>query len=120
MLQESELNHEPDEQPMPPIELEGRTFAVDNKGFLKTPEIWDQEVAALFARAQGIDALTDDHWKVLNYIRAYWLEHGRAPMIRVLCERTGLRLKQVYDLFPEGPAQGACRIAGLPKPEGCV
>ena len=105
---------------MPVLELEGRQFNVDHKGFLKDPDIWSQEVAGLFARHQGIPTLSRDHWNVLNFIRKYYEKHGRAPFIRNLCKETGLTLKDIYELFPEGPANGACRIAGLPKPDGCV
>ncbi len=94
---------------------------LNEEGFLVHPDAWDQQVAAALARDQeGIDALTDRHWAVINYIRAYYTDKGMAPMIRALCQNTGLRLREIYDLFPSGPAKGACKVAGLPKPDGCV
>ena len=93
---------------------------VDEDGFIVDPNLWDEEVAEALARTEGIDSLTDDHWKIVNYLRNYYLEYGAAPMIRRLCEKTGFKLKKIYALFPTGPAKGACKIAGLPKPTGCV
>lgn len=105
---------------MPQINLDGRSFEVDGDGFLADPEIWDEEVARLFAGSDGITELTDKHWAVIRVIRKHFQEKGIAPMVRVLCQDSGVRLKEIYELFPLGPARGACRIAGLPKPDGCV
>ena len=105
---------------MPQMEFEGRVFEVDGDGFLTHPEIWNEEVANLFARYDGISELNEKHWAILNIIRKNYLEKGNAPMIRVICQETGLRLREIYELFPLGPARGACRVAGLPKPDGCV
>ncbi len=105
---------------MAQIEIEGRTFEVDGDGFLKDPELWDDEVARLFAKYDGIEELTESHWAVVKIIRRNFEEKGMAPMVRVICKETGLKLKQIYELFPLGPARGACRVAGLPKPDGCV
>ena len=69
---------------------------------------------------EGIGELTEDHWKVIRYLRNYCLQFGIAPMIRKLCKETGFHLKKVYELFPSGPAKGACKVAGLAKPTGCV
>jgi tRNA 2-thiouridine synthesizing protein E len=105
---------------MPQMEFEGQVFEVDGDGFLTHPEIWNEEVANLFARYDGISELNEKHWAILNIIRKNYLEKGNAPMIRVICQETGLRLREIYELFPLGPARGACRVAGLPKPDGCV
>ncbi len=105
---------------MPTIEIEEKVFEVDGNGFLVNPEIWDDEVARLIAKYDGIDELTEKHWAVINIIRQNYEEKGMAPMIRQICKATGLKLRQIYELFPLGPARGACRVAGLPKPDGCV
>jgi len=105
---------------MPTIEIEGRTFEVDGDGFLSDPGIWNDEVAQLFARHDGITEMNEKHWAIVRLIRKNWLEKGMAPMVRVLCQETGVKLREIYELFPLGPARGACRIAGLPKPDGCV
>ena len=105
---------------MPVIEIENRKFEVDGDGFLANPGIWDKEVARLFAKYDGIGDLNEKHWAVVDIIRRSYLEKGMAPMIRTICQETGLRLKEIYELFPLGPARGACRVAGLHKPDGCV
>jgi TusE/DsrC/DsvC family sulfur relay protein len=105
---------------VPTIVLNGRTYDVDEDGFLENPEIWNNDVALDFASTEGVNELTEAHWKVINYLRNYYLQFGIAPMIRKLCKETGFKLNQIYELFPSGPAKGACKLAGLPKPTGCV
>ena len=105
---------------MPIFEVDGRRYEVDEDGFLQEPERWNEDVATDFAKTEGIDALTEEHWKVIKYIRDYYLQFGIAPMVRKLCKETGHKLNEVYQLFPSGPAKGACKLAGLPKPTGCV
>jgi len=105
---------------MPAIEIEGRIFEVDGDGFLTTPEVWNKDIAQMFANYDGIGKMNEKHWAVVNIIRRNWEEKGMAPMIRSICQETGLKLREIYELFPLGPARGACRIAGLPKPDGCV
>ena len=92
----------------------------DDKGYLIDFEAWNREVAESLAAAAEIETLTDDHWRVIEFLRRYQSERGVAPMIRVLCKETGFTLKQIYELFPSGPAKGACRVAGLPRPDSCV
>lgn len=105
---------------MPIFEASGKSYDVDEDGFLSDPNIWDQTVALDFASTEGVAELTEPHWKIINYIRNYYLEFGIAPMIRKLCKETGFKLNEIYALFPSGPAKGACKLAGLPKPTGCV
>jgi tRNA 2-thiouridine synthesizing protein E len=105
---------------MPTLEIENKVFEVDGDGFLSKPEIWNEEVASLIARHDGIEEMSEKHWAIVNIIRRSYEEKGMAPMIRVICKETGLRLREIYELFPLGPARGACRVAGLPKPDGCV
>jgi dissimilatory sulfite reductase related protein len=105
---------------MPTIEIENVALEVDGDGFLTHPEIWNRDIARLIARYDGIEELTEKHWAIINIIRTNFEEKGVAPMIRAICQETGLRLREIYELFPLGPARGACRIAGLPKPDGCV
>ena len=106
---------------MPTVELGGVAYEVDEDGFLQEPDKWCEEFAALYASTEGIEGeLTEDHWKVINYLREYYVQFGIAPMIRKLCKETGFKLKYIYELFPSGPAKGACKLAGLPKPTGCV
>ncbi|GAB4545735.1 MAG: TusE/DsrC/DsvC family sulfur relay protein [Anaerolineae bacterium] len=105
---------------MPVIKLDGIEVEVDEDGFIQEPEKWSEELAAAIAKTEDVETLTEDHWKVINYLREYYQQFGIAPMIRKLCKETGFQLKYIYELFPSGPAKGACKIAGLPKPTGCV
>lgn len=98
----------------------GGSIEVDEDGFLKEPDQWNEEIAKALAKTEGVDELTDDHWKVVHSLRNYFLQFGVAPMIRKLCKETGFKLKEIYELFPSGPAKGGCKVAGLPKPTGCV
>jgi len=100
--------------------IDGVECTLDEDGFLQEPGLWTEKVAEEFAKDEGVEALTDDHWKVINYLREYYLKNKIAPMVRRLCKETGFNVKQIYELFPSGPAKGACKLAGLPKPTGCV
>lgn len=102
------------------FEIDGRKYEVDEDGFLQSPEVWNRDVAKDFATTEGLAELTPDHWKLVEYLREYWLQNDIAPMVRKLCKETGFKLSEIYDLFPSGPAKGACKVAGLPKPTGCV
>jgi dissimilatory sulfite reductase related protein len=92
----------------------------DQDGFMIDPALWDETVAKAIAGEEGIEDMTEDHWRVVKFIRDYWKEHDRAPEIRLICQTMGIGVRQIYKLFTSGPARGACRIAGLPKPDGCV
>jgi TusE/DsrC/DsvC family sulfur relay protein len=93
---------------------------VDEDGFMQEPDKWNEEVAKALATTEGVNEMTEEHWKLVNYLRNYFVQFGVAPMIRKLCKETGFDLKKVYALFPSGPAKGACKVAGLAKPTGCV
>lgn len=105
---------------MDTVNVQGKDLHLDGDGFLQEPEHWNEAVAEAFARIDGIEELTGKHWEIITYIREFWKASDMAPTVRSLCKQSGLKLSQVYELFPKGPARGACRIAGLPKPDGCV
>ena len=106
---------------MPVIELGGKRLEVNEDGFLLHPEDWNEELAAhLAATAEHIEAMSPEHWAVVRFIRDHYLASGMAPMVRSICKTTGVSLRRIYELFPSGPAKGACKLAGLPKPDGCV
>ena len=106
---------------MPEIEVGGIKIQLNDDGFLLEPDKWDKEVALVLAKAEeGLDKLTEEHWTIINYIRSYYQEKHLAPMVRNMCKNTGFSLKRIFELFPSGPAKGACKLAGLPKPDGCV
>ena len=96
------------------------SIEVDEDGFMLEPEKWNEDVAKALATTEGVNELNDEHWKLVHYLRNYFVQFGVAPMIRKLCKETGYDLKKVYELFPSGPAKGACKVAGLAKPTGCV
>ena len=105
---------------MPIFEQGDIKISVDEDGFMEEPEVWTEKIAAALATTEGVDDLTEEHWKVVNYLRDYYQQFGIAPMIRKLCKQTDFPLKKIYELFPSGPAKGACKVAGLAKPTGCV
>jgi tRNA 2-thiouridine synthesizing protein E len=106
---------------MPTVAFQGRQLELNEEGFLADPGEWTEDVALVLAKDQeSLDALTPEHWAVIRFIRSYYLEKKLAPMVRAICKTTGLQLRQIYELFPSGPAKGACKLAGLPKPDGCV
>jgi tRNA 2-thiouridine synthesizing protein E len=92
----------------------------DAEGFLRDPDQWSPELAAEIARANGIGTLTDRHWQVVNFMRSTYLETGSAPTVRSLGRTSGVPIKELYQLFPKGPAKLAAKVAGIPKPRGCI
>ncbi|MFA5078274.1 MAG: TusE/DsrC/DsvC family sulfur relay protein [Dehalococcoidia bacterium] len=105
---------------MPKVTLGGKELEIDEDGFIQEPEKWDKAVAEDIAKTEEAYPMSEDHWKVVNYLRNYFLEFEIAPPIRMVTKQTGFDLKTIYKLFPGGPAKGACKVAGLPKPTGCV
>lgn len=105
---------------MPIFEYGDLKIEVDEDGFIQEPEAWNEEVAKALASTEDVEELTEDHWKIINYLREYYKQYGIAPMIRKLCKESGFTLKEIYELYPSGPAKGACKVAGLTKPTGCV
>jgi TusE/DsrC/DsvC family sulfur relay protein len=103
------------------VEINGKKLELNEEGFLIDPQQWDTAVAEYLANSQeGLPNLTEEHWAVINFIRGHFEQNQLAPMVRSICKTTGLPLKRIYELFPSGPAKGACKLAGLPKPDGCV
>jgi tRNA 2-thiouridine synthesizing protein E len=102
------------------LEWQDIRISVDDDGFMETPKEWNKRTALALASTEGLESLTDEHWKVINYLRTYYEQYGIAPMVRRLCKETGLSLQRIYELFPSGPAKGACKVAGLARPTGCV
>ena len=107
---------------MPTLDFNGASIEVNEDGFLVDPSDWNDDVALALARVAQADlaGLDKDHWAVINFMRSFYDEHELAPMIRVLCRKTRLKLKTIYALFPAGPAKGACKVAGLPNADGCI
>jgi len=105
---------------MPKFEYNGKSVDVDEDGFIEDPSVWNEDLANALSKIEGVEAMTEEHWKIVNYLRDYYKQFGIAPMIRKLCKETDTPLKRIYELYPSGPAKGACKVAGLPKPTGCV
>ena len=93
---------------------------LNDDGFFVQPEQWTEEMAPELARRDGIDDLTDAHWKVIRFMRAEYFDKGTGPTVRALGKTSGVSIKELYQLFPKGPAKIAARIAGIPKPRGCI
>ena len=93
---------------------------VDAEGFLADPGQWSEQLAEQIARDNGIAPLTDRHWLVVKFMRDRYLTTGTAPSIRALGKESGVPIKELYQLFPKGPAKLAAKIGGIPKPQGCI
>ncbi|MBK5109871.1 MAG: TusE/DsrC/DsvC family sulfur relay protein [Thermoleophilia bacterium] len=98
----------------------GTPVEVDDEGFMTDPDQWNEQIAEQIAAENEIDQLTERHWMVINYMRESYLEDGSAPSIRTLGKASGVPIKELYQLFPKGPAKRAAKIAGIPKPRGCI
>lgn len=101
-------------------ELAGITVEVDAEGFLTDHTVWNLDLATEIAREEGIDPLTDRHIEVLHFMRKEFEENGTAPSIRKMNKLNVVPTKELYALFPGGPAKKAAKIAGLGKPQGCI
>ena len=109
------------------LEVNGATIDLDDDGYLVDRTQWNQDVALALAKTEDVE-MSDQHWEIVNFLRSYYEEYQIAPMIKILAKEIAKirdidkreASKVLYDLFPSGPAKQACKIAGLPKPTGCV
>ncbi len=108
------------------IEVNGTTYETDEEGYLLNLGEWTEDIGKVLAQSENVE-MTPSHWEVVNFLRDYYNEYQIAPAVRVLTKAIGKQLgaekgnsKYLYELFPYGPAKQACKIAGLPKPTGCV
>lgn len=100
--------------------LDPQNIEFDKDGHLARLDDWSEELAHALAHIEGVGDLTDRHWAVINYMREEYKAKGDAPSIRRLTKESGVPTKELYQLFPKGPAKKAAKIAGLPKPKGCI
>ena len=100
--------------------IEGVAVELNDEGFFVHPEQWTPEMAPTLAAAEGIEVLTDRHWQVIDFMRQAYEANGTGPTVRVLGKTSGVSIKELYQLFPKGPAKVAAKIAGIPKPRGCI
>ncbi len=105
---------------MPVKEIAGNQVDVDDEGFMTNPDQWNEDIAKVLAAEEGIAELTDGHWKVINFVRSDYAEKGQVPTIRRMKKVGNIPTKDLYDLFPNGPAKKAAKVSGLSKPQGCV
>jgi len=105
---------------MSTVTYAGAPVETDAEGFFVDPEQWSEAMGPQIAAANGVGALTDRHWQVIKFMRNSYLESGAAPSIRTLGKASGVPIKELYQLFPKGPAKLAAKIGGIPKPRGCI
>jgi tRNA 2-thiouridine synthesizing protein E len=98
----------------------GMEVVVNEEGFFEDANQWTEAMAPEIAREEGIDELTEDHWRVIKFMRAEFASKGTGPTVRVLGKTSGVSVKELYQLFPKGPAKVAAKVAGIPKPRGCI
>jgi len=105
---------------METVNIAGKTVELDADGHLANRSDWNEDMAREIAAHEGIAELTPQHWAVINFMRTVFQKEGDAPSIRRLTKESGVDTKALYQLFPKGPAKRAAKIAGLPKPKGCI
>ena len=96
------------------------TVELDQEGFFVYPQQWNEDMVPELARREGIDPVSDRHLTVIRFMRNEYLTKGTGPAVRALSKESGVSIKELYQLFPRGPAKSAARIAGIPKPHGCI
>jgi len=94
--------------------------SLNEEGFMTNPDEWTEEIATVIAKNEGIEELTEAHWKIINHCRATRSANGSSPTLREITTGVGITTKELFKLFPKGPAKKVAKISGLGKPEGCV
>ncbi len=105
---------------MPTITIAEADVELNDDGFFEVPEQWTEEMVPTLALNEGIQEVTEDHWTVIRFMRKEYFEKGTGPTVRVLGKTSGVTVKELYRLFPKGPGKVAARMAGIPKPRGCI
>jgi TusE/DsrC/DsvC family sulfur relay protein len=101
-------------------EIDGRRIVFDREGFFEDPDEWSEAAARVLAEETGLVRITDDHWRVLRFLRDYYYQNGRAPLNKKLRAGLGMNISEIEKLFPSGVKYGARRLAGLPNPKSCM
>lgn len=101
-------------------EIAGASIHMDDEGFMTNPNEWNRDIAAEIAQEEGISELSSDHWKVIDFCRTTGQASGKSPTLRQITNGAGVTTKELFTLFPKGPAKKVARVSGLGKPEGCV
>ena len=105
---------------MPTRTIAGKEVRINDEGYMTNPTEWDQEIAVELAKEEGLPELTAEHWKIIDYCRQSAAVSGTAPTLRNITNGAGVSTKDLFALFPKGPAKKVAKISGLGKPEGCV
>ena len=105
---------------MPTATIAGVDVSLNDEGFLEQPDQWTEAMATEIAKDEGIEPLTAQHWRVIHFMRDEYFAKGTGPTVRALGKTSGVSIKELYQLFPKGPAKLAAKIAGIPKPRGCI
>ncbi len=100
--------------------IAGSPVELNDEGFFEDPDQWTEEMVPELAAKEGIDELDDKHWQVIRFMRQEYFANGTGPTVRALGKTSGVSVKELYLLFPKGPAKVAARMAGIPKPKGCI
>jgi len=101
-------------------EITGQRIEFDAEGFLQDADAWSEPIARILAAESGLEQLTNEHWRVLRFLRQFYAHHGRAPLNKTMRTDLGMRISQIEALFPGGIKYGARRLAGLPNPKSCM
>lgn len=108
------------------MEFRNKTIELDKQGYLIDFKVWTEDMAPVLAKQDEIE-LTEAHWEVIRFVRAFYLEFNTSPAIRALTKAMKAEFgeekansRYLYRLFPEGPAKQATKYAGLPKPARCI
>jgi len=105
---------------MPTKMIAGKNVQVNDEGFMTNPAEWTREIGVEMAKEEGIE-LTPAHWKIIDFAREKASSNnGAAPTLRTITTSAGVTTKELFSLFPKGPAKKVAKVAGLGKPEGCV
>jgi tRNA 2-thiouridine synthesizing protein E len=105
---------------MPTRTIAGKTVTVNDEGFMTDPAEWSKEIAVALAKEEGLPTLSEAHWKVIDFCRREAAASGKAPTLRQITNGAAISTKDMFALFPKGPAKKVAHISGLGKPEGCV
>ena len=100
--------------------IAGSQVELNDEGFFEDPDQWTEAMVPELAEKEGIDELDDKHWQVIRFMRQEYFANGTGPTVRALGKTSGVTVKELYQLFPKGPAKVAARMAGIPKPKGCI
>ena len=105
---------------MPTATFAGTEVELNDEGFFVDPDQWTEEMVPELAARDDLDDINDKHWQVIRFMRQEYFANGTGPTVRMLGKTSGVSVKELYQLFPKGPAKIAARVAGIPKPKGCI